>query len=78
MSHHLGICLGEELITVLLQSLTDLQIVLDDTVMNHRNGLLAVKMWMGIGVVGFSMGRPTGVSDTNGSRHIRPIMGQLL
>jgi len=62
MGDHLGIGLGHETVTLLLQLGAQFGVVLDDAVVHHRHPL-AAHVRMGIALGGDAVGGPAGVGD---------------
>ncbi len=64
---HLGIGLGAEGVTALDQLPLEFDVVLDNTVVDEREPSGTVGMGMGVDVVRFSVRRPPGMPDTDGT-----------
>ena len=64
----LGVGVGEKLVTEALLLRPHLGEVLDDAVVHHRD-LVAADMGMGIGLIGYAVGRPAGMGNADGPMH---------
>ena len=78
MCQYLGICLGYELIALILHLFLQGNIILDNSVVYYGDRSRIVHMGMGVNVTGSAMSCPTGMSDTGSSLHICTAMGQIL
>ena len=75
---HFRIRLGDKLIALFRQHLPELDIILDDAVMHHRDRSFRVKMRMRIHITGHAVGGPSRVPDPADALHRLPVMGQVL
>ena len=74
MRHNLRIRLGTELIASLLQKSAKLHKILNNSVVNHRNGPILIEMGMCIHIRGLSVSRPAGMTDADGAGHGFSVM----
>ncbi len=77
MGNHFRICLRHEFISPFHKFLLKLQIVLNNTIMNHYDTFICIKMRMGIHIRRRAVSRPACMADSHGSRKHCPVMGQF-
>ena len=74
----LRVRLRDEGIPLLLQLLLQLDIVLDDAVVHHRDGPARVKMGVGVHIRGRPVGGPPGMPDPQGAGQHLPAVAHLI
>ena len=67
VGEHLGVGVGAEDDAVILELLSQLEIVFDDTVVDHREVPGSVEMRVGVALRGRTVRRPAGVADPAGA-----------
>jgi len=70
LHQHLGVGLGTERVAVLLQALLEHSVVLDDAIVDDSEFLRLGVVRVGIDGIGFAMGSPTCMGDTDRAAHI--------
>ena len=76
LRNHLGVRLRTEMDSLIDKELLDLHIVLDDAVVDDGELTALAQMRMCVDVIGGSVGRPSGVTDTDTALHIRAAVTQ--
>ena len=69
MGQHLRIGLRHKMVTLVGKLLFQWNIILNNTVMHHRDTALLIGVRMGVVIAGRAVGGPSGVADAAASRH---------
>ena len=77
MNDDLGICLTVEVISLADQFFTKRNIVLDDAVMNDSETAVVTEVRVGIGICRGTVGRPSGMTDTDHARAVLTVIRQF-
>ena len=77
VGQHLRIRFGDKMIAPLRQLFPECQIILDDTVVHHRDGFLFIEMRVGVHIARSAMRSPAGMTDSQRSRHGGAVVGEL-
>ena len=77
MRQHFRIRLRHESIPLVRQHPAQLNIILDNAVMYHRDRLVRIEMRMRIDITRYAMGRPPGMPDAAEPCHRLAAMGQI-
>ena len=77
LCHYFRIRLRLKLITFFNQSVTQGNIIFNNTIVHDCNCLILIKMWMRIYIVGCAMSSPSRMADSHEARHCLPSVCQL-